>query len=146
MVTKDSNTDPKLGRKGFTDKKSIRTILESYEKPGRNPKVFTIDGLPADLAVDLLTNLPDAQLDYRPNDACPTFREMIEFGKEVPKCSLLGFRVAAGNPGERIAFNGFTVPQPVVDTEMMERITARGADARIEWVKVGGKVMLRVKW
>lgn len=137
--------DRLYGRKGFTQKKAVRTVLDGHERPPKKGAIPLV-GLEPTQARRLLSLLPAEQLEDRVNDAAPTLAEMIDFVEAVPGGTLIGLRVPPEKPDERISLYGFAVPHDQVDFNTMKKVVDRGADANVRWVRHGKEVMLEVTW
>lgn len=133
------------GRKGFTTKKTVNSLIEPYKRTTRKG-VAPIDGLDLATAAQLLAALPPEQADDRVSDAAPTFKEFIEFGDGIQGYKLIGLHVGPERDDERISVNGFTIPQPCVDIDVMGKVVSRAADAKMMWSREGSTAVLVVRW
>ncbi len=133
------------GRKGFTEKKSVKQILAGHEDSPRKGGVIPLH-LEPERASALLAYLPQEQYDDRVSDAAPTAGEMVKFAEGITGSTILGLRVPPPDTSERISFYGLAVPQERVDMPTMKKVVDRGADANLRWIKKGKEVLLEVTW
>lgn len=135
----------KYGRKGYTMKKSIRSLLEPCERPSRRKNQTAIDGLGLDELTKLIDALPDGYA-FRCADGAPTMAEFIKLGEKIGGIRFRGFRVDPEDEDERIMLTGLAIPAASVDHKVMKRVLDRSADAKLAWTARQGEALLTVDW
>jgi hypothetical protein len=131
----------RYGRKGFTQKKVIRELLEPFEQPGASSEApVRIVNMPAAQAAELLAEMPAPQKDDRACDGAPTFREIVELGISLRGAVLQGVRVPPDDVGERVTFTGLTVPHDAVDHEVVQLLLQASRDPSAVAVGANGSV------
>jgi hypothetical protein len=124
---------PRLyGRKGFTQTKLVRELLDAYERPAEEPSTLVrIEQLPATVAKHLLAHLPKAQHDDRATDDAPTFAELVNMAAPIDAAVLGGYRVPPELMDERVSLDTISLPSGALDITAVAALAAALPDPSI---------------
>lgn len=137
----------RYGRKGFSQTKAVRGILDQYEKPRRsgNSRRVRFEGLPAPEAANLLVKLPEAQQHDTASSEAPSFATLVEAGLQVSGAVFAGFRIDSSDPSERITLTRITVPSGARTKEVLDTLVAELPDHQRR-LQIGGDGAAYIDW
>lgn len=135
------------GRKGFTTKKSVITLLAGHEDTKARRGLFTFTALPASDAEKLLAELPPEQATDRWRDRAPTFAELVKVAKSVDG-DVAGHRVPAERVDERITLDSIELEFGKATKARVRKLAelAEKSSATLEWVNRPEGTRLVVHW